>query len=68
MSTYTEIHTTLKLEQEKNLELQAQIRRRTEKMLSEFWKLMPTLKSVDNVELTAESMSAWVKRRRAGHA
>jgi hypothetical protein len=61
MIEYTEISDALKKEFNKNAELQFQIQKRTEEFLSEFWKLKPMLKTVENLELTPVIISAWVK-------
>ena len=61
MSEYTEISDALIKEFNKNAELQFQIQKRTEEFLSEFWKLKPMLKTVENLELTPIIISAWVK-------
>jgi len=61
MIKYTEISDALKKEFNKNAELQFQIQKRTEEFLSEFWKIKPMLKTVENLELTPIIISAWVK-------
>lgn len=61
MSEYREISDALIKEFNKNADLQFQIQKRTEEFLSEFWKLKPMLKTVENLELTPIIISAWVK-------
>jgi hypothetical protein len=61
MSEYQKISDELQQEMGKNAEMQNQIKQRTEEMLAAFWNLKPRLKPVDKLELTSNSMSAWMK-------
>jgi len=66
MSEYQEICAEIQKETDKNAALKSQIQQRTEDMLTRFWKINPMLKSVDKVELTQDSLSAWVKSHLTG--
>lgn len=63
MNEYQKISDELQKEMGKNAEMQNQIKQRTEEMLAAFWKLKPRLKPVDKLELTSNSMSAWVQNQ-----
>ena len=61
MSQYSKISQDLEGQRSRNEMLHRQIEERLDQVLDEFWRMKTMLKFVDTLELTMDSMTAWIQ-------